>query len=70
MIGFTAVALAVAVDVEVDAGLEDGAAAGVAVDADPGRRVVRAGLARGLLRVGDDEGASDGLVGGLTRIEA
>ena len=33
----TIVAGAVAVDVEVDAGLEDGVAAGVTVDANPGR---------------------------------
>ena len=61
----TIVAGAVAVDVEVDAGLEDGVAAGVAVNADPGGRVVRAGRAGGLLRGGDDEGAGDGLVGSL-----
>lgn len=40
--------------------------AGVAVDADPGRGVVLASCARGLLGRGDDEGARNGLVGGLT----
>ena len=63
----TIVAGAVAVDVEVDAGLEDGVAAGVAVDTDPRGRGVRTGAAGGLLRGRDGEGAGHGLVGSLMR---
>ena len=60
----TIVAGAVAVDVEVDAGLKDGVAAGVAVNADPGgRRISRRAATTGrCLRRGDDESAGHGLV--------
>ena len=63
----TAKANIVAVHVEVETGLEDGVAASVAVDTNPGGGIVLAGRARGLLRPWDDEGTSDGLVSRLMR---
>ena len=65
--GLTVVADAAAVDVEVEAGLEDRVAAGVAVDPDPGGRIIRAGAARRHLGRGDDERAGHGLVRRLKR---
>ena len=53
-----------ALDVEVDTGLEDGVAAGVTVDADPGGGVRRAG-ARGSLGRRDGERRGDALVRAL-----
>ncbi len=61
----TVVAHAFTVDSEVDAGLEDGLVAGRTADPNPRGRRVLARPAGGLLGIRDDEGASDGLVGGL-----